>query len=125
MRRIVLCAAMAVVSMGFAAAALGQGRPQIILYKDDNFRGQQLVVEGPVDRIKTLHFDDRVSSVRVMSGTWLLCGDDVYRGECITVSHDEPRLGRLNFDDKLSSLRPVGNDRRDDRREDRRERRDR
>ena len=114
MRRMLLCAL--ALSPLFLAAANAQPRPQIILYQEDNFRGQQLIVDGPVERLKTLHFNDRVSSVRVMSGTWLLCADDAYRGDCITVRRDEPRLGKLNFDDRLSSLRPVGNDRRDDRR---------
>ena len=123
MRRILLC--VLALSPLFVAAALhdsvwAQGRAQIILYQEDNFRGQQLVVDGPIDRIKTLKFDDRVSSVRVISGTWLLCADDVYRGECI-MRRDEPKLDRLGFDDKLSSLRPVAEPRRDDRR-DRRDR---
>jgi hypothetical protein len=119
MRRILFCAIAA--TIGLTAAADAQRKPQIILYKEDNYRGEELIVDGPVDRIKTLHFDDRVSSVHVLSGTWLLCSDDVYRGTCITLRQDEPKLSRLDFDDKLSSLRPVGNDRRDDRR-DRRDR---
>mgnify|MGYP001548460549 FL=1 len=83
-----------------------------------------MAVDGQVDRIKTMRFDDRVSSVRVLSGTWMLCADDVFRGDCITVRGDIPKLDRMGFDDKLSSLRPVGNDRRDERRYDRDDRRD-
>jgi hypothetical protein len=134
MRRLFFRAAvLAATSMGFAAAvshdsAWAQGRPRIALYQEDNYRGASIEVSGEVARIKQMHFDDRVSSIRVLSGTWLLCEDDVFRGRCITVSRDVPRLDRMGFDDKLSSLRPVSrrDDRRDGRRGDRRDdRRDR
>jgi hypothetical protein len=122
MRRIFVCAALAAIAV--TTAALGQGRPRIILYQEDNYRGAQLEVTGEDARIKLRNFDDRVSSVRVISGTWELCADDVFRGECIVVRRDEPRLDRLGFDDMLSSLRPIAErgdrfDRRDDRRDDR------
>lgn len=125
MRLTYLCAAMAAASLSFAAAAHGQGRPRIVLYQEDNFRGASLEVNGEVARIKQMRFDDRVSSIRVLSGTWELCEDDAFRGRCITVSRDEPRLDRMGFDDKLSSLRPVSRrDGRYDRRDDRRDYRD-
>jgi hypothetical protein len=132
MRHILLGAAIAAASLSFIAVANAQGGPRIILFQEDNFRGNSIEITGQVDRIKTMRFDDRVSSVRVLSGTWLLCADDVFKGECITVRGDIPKLDRMGFDDKLSSLRPVGNDRRDryddrrydDRRYDRDDRRD-
>ncbi len=117
MRQMLVCAAMAAIV--FTASAHGQGRPRIILYQEDNYRGAQLEVNGAVARIKQMRFDDRVSSVRVVSGIWELCEDDVFKGRCITVSRDEARLRRMGFDDKLSSLRPIS------RRDDRRDRRDR
>lgn len=127
MRMTYLCAAVAAASLSFAAAAQAQGRPAIRLYQEDNYRGASIEVNGEVDRIKQMRFDDRVSSVRVLSGTWELCEDDVFRGRCITVSRDEPRLDRMGFDDKLSSLRPVsrrdGYNRRDNRRDYRDDRR--
>jgi hypothetical protein len=88
-----------------------QGRPQIILFQNDNYRGNQWPVDGPVEKLR---FDDRTSSVRV-TGTWELCEDDNFRGRCIIVNQDVPKLDRLGFDDRLSSLRPV-NGRPDDRR---------
>ena len=74
------------------------------------------------------HFHDRVSSVRVISGAWLLCEDDYGRGHCITVTHDEPKMGRLGMDDAVTSVmlddRGRGRDR-DYRRRDRGRDRDR
>jgi hypothetical protein len=128
MRRILLSAAVLVAAIAFVAALVGharaQGRPRIILFQEDNYRGARLELDSEVARVKLMRFDDRVSSVRVLSGIWELCEDDVFRGRCITVSRDEPRLGRLGFDDKLSSLRPISRrdrDRRDDRFDDRRD----
>jgi hypothetical protein len=130
MRRFLLCAAAMATSASFIAAANAQGRPQIILYQEDNFRGAQLALGGDAPRIKQMHFDDRASSVRVLSGVWELCSDDVFKGRCITVSRDEPRLDRLGMDDAISSVRLVSRgddrrDRRDDRRDNRDNRRDR
>jgi hypothetical protein len=127
MRQMLVCAAIAAIA--FTAAAYGQaqaqGRPRIILYQEDNYRGARLEVDGEIARIKQLHFNDRVSSVRVLSGTWELCAADDFRGSCISVNRDVPKLNRMGFDDRLSSLRPISrrdgrDNRRDDRQDDRR-----
>ncbi len=107
--------AAAVVTIG--ASVQAQNRPQIILFQDDNYRGNQWPVDGATAKLR---FDDRTSSVRVI-GTWELCEDDNFRGRCIIVNQDVPKLDRLGFDDRLSSLRPVS-DRPDDRRNDSRDR---
>jgi hypothetical protein len=91
-----------------AAAAHAQGRPGIILYQEDNFRGNQLPVDGPIPNLDRLRFNDRVSSVRVLYGAWELCDDAFFRGRCVTVGRDEPKLGRLGMDDRVSSVRPAG-----------------
>lgn len=121
MRRILMpgAAALAAAIMVSGPGAQAQGRPQIILFQNDNYRGNQFPVDGPVERLR---FDDRTSSIRVISGTWELCEDDNFRGRCITVSQDVPKLDRMGFDDRLSSLRPLAG-RRDNRRDDFRDRR--
>lgn len=121
MPRIFLGSAAAMIAvLAFGAAAQGQGpresRPGIILYQEDNFRGNQLAVDGAVRNLVPLHFNDRVSSVRVLYGAWRLCEDDFFRGRCIVVTRDEPKLDRLGMDDRISSVMPVG-DRYDDRRD--------
>lgn len=117
MPRILLGSAVAMIAgLAFGAAAGGQGRPGIILYQEDNFRGNQLPVDGPVRNLAPLHFNDRISSVRVIYGAWRLCDDESFRGRCIVVTHDEPKLGRLGMDDRISSVMPAG-DRYDDRRD--------
>ena len=108
--------AAAVLTMGVSAEA--QRRPQILLFQEDNFRGNQYAVDGAEERLR---FDDRASSVRVLSGTWELCDDDHFRGRCITVDRDVPKLDRMGMDDRISSARPI-EDRRGDPRDRRRQR---
>jgi hypothetical protein len=118
MRRIfALGAVPAAAVMTIGASVQAQNRPHIILFQNDNYRGNQWPVDGPVEKLR---FDDRTSSVRV-TGTWELCEDDNFRGGCIIVNQDVPKLDNLGFDDRLSSLRPVSG-RADDRRGDPRDR---
>ena len=118
MRRIfVLGAVLAAAIVTIGASVQAQNHPQIILFQNDNYRGNQWPVDGPVEKLR---FDDSTSSIRV-TGTWELCEDDNFRGRCIIVNQDVPKLDRLGFDDRLSSLRPVS-DRPDDRRNDSRDR---
>ncbi len=122
MRKMLVCAAVAAIA--FTARAHGQGRPRIILFQEDNYRGARLELDARASDLRRMRFNDRVSSIRVLSGTWELCAAEGFRGKCITVDRDIPRLNRAGFDDRLSSLRPVSRrDGRDNRRDDRTDRR--
>jgi hypothetical protein len=112
-RTLALGALAAAVTLVVGTDVYAQRGPQIILYQEDNFRGNQYPVQGPTEKLR---FDDRASSVRVVSGSWQLCEDDNFRGRCVTVDQDVPKLSRLGMDDKISSLRPLEN-RRNDRRD--------
>ena len=102
MVRTLFCgAALAVLAVGSAQA---QGRPQLILFQEDNYRGNQLMIERDTANLTDFRFNDRVSSVKVLSGVWRLCEHDYGRGRCIVVSHDEPRLDRLGMDDMITSV---------------------
>jgi hypothetical protein len=104
MVRTFLCGAAVIGAMAFAAAAHAQGRPQIILFQEDNYRGNRLVIDRDTANLTDFHFNDRVSSVRVMGGVWRLCENDYGRGRCVTVSRDEPKMGRLGMDDNITSV---------------------
>src|SRR3954470_392179 len=104
MFRMVLCGAALIGTLAFAAAVQGQGRPQIILFQEDNYRGNQLAINRDTEDLTQFRFNDRVSSVRVISGAWRLCEDDYYRGRCVTVTHDEPKMNRLGRDDAITSV---------------------
>ena len=117
MSRILIGSAVALIAvLAVGATAQGQSRPGIILYQEDNFRGNPLPVDGRVRSLTPLHFNDRISSVRVISGAWRLCEDDFFRGRCVVITRDESKLGRLGMDDRVSSVMPA-DDRFDDRRD--------
>jgi len=108
------------------AAAQAQGRPQIILFQEDNYRGNELRIDQDVANLTDFRFNDRASSVRVISGAWRLCEHDFGRGRCIIVTRDESKLDRLGMDDTITSValdNGWGRDR--DRDRDRRRDRDR
>jgi hypothetical protein len=119
-RMFLLCGGAVAGAAAFAGAVQGQGRPQIVLFQEDNYRGNQLVIDRDTANLTDFRFNDRVSSVRVMGGAWRLCADDYGRGRCVTVSRDEPKMGRLGMDDTITSvMRDDGRGRdrdRDDRR---------
>jgi len=45
MFRTLLCGAAFAAALGIGMAAEGQGRPQIILFQEDNYRGNQLAID--------------------------------------------------------------------------------
>jgi len=131
MRRLFLCAAALAATAAFTASAHAQGRPRVVLYQEDNFRGREIALESEVASLgRELRFNDKLSSVRVLSGTWEFCDDDNFRGRCFILSRDDSKLSRMGWDDRVSSVRPVGRrdgpgnryddrrDRQDDRRDD-------
>jgi hypothetical protein len=83
---------------------------RIILYEHANFRGERLVVDGPVANLDDEDFNDRASSARIEEGDWELCGDARFRG-CRTIEEWEvANLSDYNLNDRVSSLRPSGYD---------------
>jgi hypothetical protein len=101
-----LRAAMAGAALLIGATA-ATARPGIILFKEDNFQGDVLPLSDDAPDLSWLHFDDRISSVHVKHGTWLLCRDSHYRGRCITTDHDIAKLSDLGMDDSISSIRRL------------------
>jgi len=91
----------------FAATGLSStaGAQEIVLYDQTNFGGQSVVVTGSVGNLTRQNFNDRASSLRIVSGVWELCVHDNFSGECITYNGDEANLGR--FSNQYTSLRPV------------------
>jgi hypothetical protein len=67
---------------GYAAAAVvPAGRA--VLYELPNFGGAEAVVEsGPAPDLAWAHFRNPASSLRIESGSWLVCSDLGYQGDC-------------------------------------------
>jgi hypothetical protein len=65
-----------------------------VLYQFPNFTGPQAVVEfGRAPDLDWAHFKQPASSLRVESGTWLVCSEMGYQGECRVLGPGEyPQL---------------------------------
>jgi Beta/Gamma crystallin len=54
-----------------------------VLYEQPNFGGARAVVEyGPAPDLDWAHFRNPASSLRIESGSWLVCSDLGYQGDC-------------------------------------------
>jgi hypothetical protein len=105
-------AAMMVMAAASPAAAQERNRdrgygPHITVFADDDFRGRRMEITGPIDRLGPTGMEDRISSIRVDSGRWMVCVDDDYRGRCEVIDRSIARLTRMGLDDKISSIRPM------------------
>ncbi len=100
---------------GYGQAPYGQpgygpdyrGRPQAEFFVDDDFRGRSIMLDHPVRRLGPTGMEDKISSIGIRSGVWLVCADDDFRGRCVRVDHSIARLSEIGMDDKISSIRPL------------------
>ncbi|MDW8479775.1 MAG: beta/gamma crystallin-related protein [Xanthomonadales bacterium] len=60
-----------------------------------------------VRNLRAYHFNDRMVSVEVLGGRWLLCEHADFRGDCVILRHPVEDLAELDLDAAVSSLRPL------------------
>jgi hypothetical protein len=76
---------------GAATAALAN---EAVLYEDDNFTGRSWTLRRDNANFDNGPFNDRIRSIRVISGYWQFCSDAYYRGDCREFGRgDYPNLG--------------------------------
>lgn len=85
----------------------GGGRNSITIYRDANFGGRSLALQGAVPNLRASGFNDQISSMQ-FRGEWIACTDADFRGQCQTFRNDVRNLDRWGMNDKISSLRPAG-----------------
>jgi len=85
----------------------GARPPAIMLFSRPGFQGHSYFTDHEVRKLSTKDMDDKVSSIRVMSGVWQVCVDDKFEGRCEIVDRSMPDTSVINMDDKISSVRPV------------------
>ncbi|MGA8398462.1 MAG: beta/gamma crystallin-related protein [Stellaceae bacterium] len=77
---------------------------EVIVYWDANFRGESLHTEGDMSFVGQ-HWNDQISSIRVLSGFWEFYWDADYRGEVLRLGPGSyPYVGD-HWNDQISSLR--------------------
>jgi|CXWL01.1.fsa_nt_gi hypothetical protein len=86
----------------------GSDYAEIEVFVDYDYRGASRSFSEAVDRLSDEGWNDRISSVRVVSGRWEICRHNDYR-DCRELDRDQRRMGD-DWNDEISSLRPVGDD---------------
>lgn len=80
---------------------------EISFYEHEGFSGRQLNLRSMTTNFDTVSFNDRANSIRVRSGTWLVCTDAEFRGTCATFAPGEYRSLDDRFANAISSAREV------------------
>jgi hypothetical protein len=81
---------------------------EIILYQEENFRGQSMRIVNEVTSLDGTGFNDKTQSAFVRDGVWEVCRDAYYSGGCIQLQPGRyPRMDP-NFVRNISSVREVG-----------------
>lgn len=83
----------------------GGGRNSITIYRDANFRGASMTLQGAIPNLRSSGFNDNISSMQ-FRGEWIACTDANFRGQCQTFRNDVRNLDRWGMNDRISSLRP-------------------
>jgi hypothetical protein len=95
--------------------------PQIYVYKDDNFQGDGAqFLGGGVSELGPIGWDDKISSIVVISGTWRFYWDYRFGGDYLELApgtypsveqvgrsaaaHPGPKPG---WNDQISSFQPI------------------
>lgn len=78
---------------------------EIIVYADAYYSGGSRNYMNDVSNLDYESFNDRISSIRVVSGIWTVCSDANYSGRCETVSGDVSNLASTGLNDRISSIR--------------------
>jgi len=97
-----LFAAAAVLALCSHAAFAGE----LTLFADSDFRGARVTVQRDVPDLNRVGMNDRVSSMIVQSGVWLVCEHAGFGGYCAEFGPGEYR-GLPRFNDSISSVREV------------------
>jgi hypothetical protein len=97
-----LFAAAAVLAACTHAAFAGE----MTLFADSDFRGARVTVQRDAPDLNRLGFNDRVSSLVVRSGLWLVCEHRDFGGYCAELGPGEYR-SLPNFNDSISSVREI------------------
>jgi len=79
----------------------------ICLFEHDNYRGQMVALTDAVSDLKEINFDNKTSSVIVVSSTWNLYEDKDFKGDKWPLHvglYATPKLGDFN-NDSISSVK--------------------
>ncbi len=79
----------------------------VILFTDEDFRGDTFRANGDLENLRNTSMNDRAGSIFIRQGRWEFCTDSRSRGTCLTLGPGS--YGRLQYpmDRAISSFRRV------------------
>jgi uncharacterized protein YcfJ len=97
----------------FAAAALvaaGHAAAQITMYQGEGFHGRAITAQGRIDNLDRTGLNDKVSSIIVERGRWVVCEDAHLRGRCVILRRGNyPSVREFGLNNQISSVAPANN----------------
>ena len=95
-----------------------QAVAQVTFYEREDFEGRSFTTKKQIGNFDNFGFNDRASSVVVLSDRWEVCEDAGFRGHCIVLRPGRySSLAEMGLNDRVSSVRIVNrNSRVDDNR---------
>ena len=85
------------------------GQCRVSVYWDGDFKGERWDT-GQNQTYVGNHWNDQISSIRILSGTWRFYWDANYRGEMVELKPGEYRYVGNHWNDQISSFRCVDTD---------------
>ena len=73
-----------------SASAIAQ---EVIIFEHNNYQGRSVRVTSDIPNLDHRGFNDRASSIRIVSGTWEFCQNANYGGSCFTADASQNQLG--------------------------------
>ena len=80
----------------------------VMLFDGTDLRGRSVAVNGDINTLVSLGFNDRAQSMTVRGGTWEFCQHSDFRGQCRVYGPGEYRNLDRAFHRSISSARQVG-----------------
>ena len=87
--------------------AFAQPGCDVVVFWDANFRGEQMRMNHGTPYVGD-HWNDQISSIQVLAGTWEFYWDANFRGEVLRLGPGSyPYVGD-HWNDQISSMRCIG-----------------
>ncbi len=81
----------------------------LVFYENANFSGRVFATKQEVSNFTNIGFNDRASSLVVMSNSWEVCDGANFSGRCVVLRPGNyASLAALGLDNRVSSARMVG-----------------
>lgn len=96
-----------IIALVLAAVAV-QASAQVTFFEQEDYRGRSFNTERRIADFDRQGFNDRASSVIVLSERWEVCEDVRFRGRCVVLRPGRyPSLTAMGLDNRVSSVRSV------------------